>query len=47
MSATLSLSDLCRRIESGDRLSTDDFNIILDKVRRTVEPIGEKANADH
>jgi F-type H+-transporting ATPase subunit alpha len=41
------LSDLCRRIESGDKLSLDDFDTILDTARTVVGEFEEKADADH
>jgi F-type H+-transporting ATPase subunit alpha len=41
------LSDLCKRIESGEKLSLDNFNTILKSAQEAVEPMGEKADADH
>ena len=41
------LSDLCKRIESGDKLSLDNFNTILKSAQEAVEPMGGKADADH
>lgn len=41
------LGDLCRRIENGEKLSIDNFNTILNKAQSAVEPMGEKADADH
>jgi len=41
------LSDLCKRIESGEKLSLDNFNTILKSAQEAVEPMGGKADADH
>jgi F-type H+-transporting ATPase subunit alpha len=41
------LSDLCKRIESGEKLSLDNFDTILKSARAAVEPMGEKVDADH
>jgi F-type H+/Na+-transporting ATPase subunit alpha len=41
------LSDLCKRIESGEKLSLDNFNTILKSAQEAVEPLGGKADADH
>jgi F-type H+-transporting ATPase subunit alpha len=41
------LSDLCKRIESGEKLSLDNFDSILKTSQAAVKPIGEKTDADH
>ncbi len=41
------LGDLCRRIETGEKLSMDNFNSILSSAQSAVEPMGENPDADH
>jgi F-type H+/Na+-transporting ATPase subunit alpha len=41
------LTDLCKRIESGEKLSLDKFNIMLETAQSSVEAIEEKPDADH
>ncbi len=41
------LSDLCVRIETGEKLSIDNFNTILNAAQTSVAPMGEKTDADH
>ncbi|HVN71072.1 MAG TPA: alternate F1F0 ATPase, F1 subunit alpha [Desulfomonilia bacterium] len=40
-------NDLCKKIETGEKLSLDNFNTILNVAKAAVEPMGEKADADH
>jgi F-type H+-transporting ATPase subunit alpha len=40
-------ADLCRRIETGEKLSIDNFNSILTTAQAAAEPMKEKADADH
>ncbi len=44
---TVHLADLCRRIETGEKLSIDNFNSILTTAQAASEPMKEKADADH
>lgn len=44
---TEKMSELCRRIESGEKLSMDNFNSILDVASTSVKPFGESPDADH
>jgi len=39
--------ELCRRIETGEKLSMDNFNTILNTAHEAVKAMGEKADADH
>ena len=41
------LHDLCVRIETGEKLSIDNFNTILNAAQTSVAPMGEKTDADH
>jgi F-type H+/Na+-transporting ATPase subunit alpha len=41
------LADLCRRIETGEKLSIDNFNSILNTAQAAAEPMKVKADADH
>ncbi len=44
---TTKLGDLCARIESGDKLSMENFNTILSLAQEAMAPLGEKPDADH
>jgi len=44
---TENLSDLCSRIEAGEKLSMETFNHMLEKAGTYIEPVEEKADADH
>jgi F-type H+/Na+-transporting ATPase subunit alpha len=44
---TVHLADLCRRIETGEKLSIDNFNTILNTAQAATEPMKEKTDADH
>jgi F-type H+-transporting ATPase subunit alpha len=41
------LHDLCVRIETGEKLSIENFNTILNAAQTSVAPMGEKTDADH
>ena len=40
------MSDLCAKIEAGEKLSIDKFNTMLEATRSMVEALGEKSDAD-
>jgi F-type H+/Na+-transporting ATPase subunit alpha len=42
-----SLGGLCGKIESGGKLTEEEFAVILDAARRAVEPLEEVENADN
>ncbi len=44
---TVHLADLCRRIETGEKLSIDNFNSILNTAQAASEPMKVKVDADH
>jgi len=44
---TVRLADLCRKIETGDKLSVESFNSILNTAQAAAEPMKEKTDADH
>jgi F-type H+-transporting ATPase subunit alpha len=44
---TVRLADLCRRIETGEKLTIDNFNSILTTAQAASEPMKEKVDADH
>ena len=44
---TVRLADLCRRIETGEKLTIDNYNSILNTAQAAAEPLKEKADADH
>jgi F-type H+-transporting ATPase subunit alpha len=44
---TVRLADLCRGIETGEKLSIDNFNSILTTAQAAAELMKEKTDADH